>query len=380
MQKKKKILLVGSLASIHMYNYILNVLSTLDFDIVAYNTASNQNIRAEYQALYNKLGIKNIGGCDIRSGGKLSFVTNAYKVLKAEGRFDYVHLHYVSHYLSPILYLLRRNYKKIILTFWGSDLLRSTSFSRLFIAPLVKKANKVSFITNDMFDSFKVLFPKCESNDEKYCILDFGNMFFNAIDKIQSEDISNVNEIRKEFGLDDDKVVVTIGYCGRKEMRQLETIREVGKCLPEVLSSIQLAVPAWGISTTLKNDIIEESKKIGVKCCIYDEFMNGDTVSKFRCISDVFIHAQTTDALSAAMLEHLYAGTVVLNGAWLNYNTLRAAGVEYLTFDTISSVANELDRVILSLPKYKLMMQNNKKCVAKIASWDYLKQKWYDLY
>ena len=74
MESVKRILIVGSLNSIHMYNYILNVVSQLKVSVTVYNTSSNTTIRSDYLELYNKLGITILGGYSIKDVGRLKFV------------------------------------------------------------------------------------------------------------------------------------------------------------------------------------------------------------------------------------------------------------------------------------------------------------------
>ena len=52
------------------------------------------------------------------------------------------------------------------------------------------------------------------------------------------------------------------------------------------------------------------------------QLLDEEKMAKLRCISDIMLHAQPTDAFSASVQECLYCGAIVFNGAWLVYNEL----------------------------------------------------------
>lgn len=377
MRERKKIFLVGSLSNIHIYNYIVNVLSLLDIDIVVYHTASLSTIREDYLDFYKKKGIQIFGGRSIVEIGVINYMRLFYKTIKSLNDYDYLHLHYVNHYLCPILFLFRKKFNKIILSYWGSDLYRSSFIKRLMVFPLLRVSSSISFITVDMLNYFSGLYGKYR---EKCVILDFGNQFFDEIDACLKNYENEKNEIKRYFNLSQEKIVIVVGYCGRVEMRQLETIQALLSLPREIIQNVQFAIPAWGIDNVLKQKISAICEHFHVSYQIYTSFMNPYEIVRFRTVADIFIHAQITDALSSAMLEHLYAGSIVINGSWLRYNILQNNDIQFVSFLDFQELPKIFQNVLLNYAAYKEAALKNRIKVKQIASWDTWRSRWINLY
>lgn len=108
--------------------------------------------------------------------------------------------------------------------------------------------------------------------------------------------------------------------------------------------------------------------------------MNPDTVSKFRAITDIFIHAQTTDAISCAMIEHLFAGSIVINGEWLKYGILDENDISYEIFKNFDSLPKVLERAIDNIEELKDNQILNQSRIEKVWSWNSLRKFSLNLY
>lgn len=375
MSDKKKILIIADFGSIHLYNYAKNVLSNIKGSIYGFNIAGPiEAIRPNFKQFYDEIGIKLYGGIKLKEG-KLKYMITVYKELSKLGSFDICHLHFASHYICPSVYLLRKKYGKIILSFWGSDLYRANAIVRSLYHPLIEKSSAVSFITEDMFEYFKKYFNK-ESIISKCTLLDFGNLFFQDIDDIGSS--FNMNRFYDQLQLNCKKITITVGYCWRSQMRQYEAIKRI---LPVVDKNyMQIAIPAYGIPENEKKKIQELLDPSGISYVIYDYFMGADEVPALRKLTDIFIHPQTSDALSNAMTEHIYAGSVVINGEWLNYKILDDNKVFYIKFKSIEDLPLVLSKTLKNIDNYQLKAQKNKDIVESFTSWKYWAPKWLELY
>ncbi|NYI50814.1 glycosyltransferase family protein [Macellibacteroides fermentans] len=375
MEKKKKILIVGDFSSIHLYNYSKNVLCDCHAEIWGFNIAGPiDSIRPHFLDAYKQLRINIQGGIKLNEG-KFVYIKKTYQVLSSMGKFDICHLHFVSHYICPTIYLLRKNYTKISISFWGSDLYRANIIVRSLYRPLIKKSSSISFITKDMLSYFKKYFSK-KSILKKCYILDFGNLFFKSIDIIkQSNDIQQYYDVLQ---LDCKKITITVGYCWRKEMRQYEALELI---LPVLNKNIvQIAIPAYGISEYEKLKLNDLLSSYDIKYIIYDYFMGEDEIPVLRRLTDIFIHPQTTDALSNAMIEHIYAGSVVLNGKWLNYQILDDNEVHYIKYKALTELPEVIQDTLRDLEMHKYLAEKNCSIVRTFTSWQYWASKWLELY
>lgn len=373
-----KLLLFCNPNNIHNYNYIKNVLLKQNFDITIYSYSLPRNeVKAEYMDFYDKNKINVVGGYSISEEGHLKYIIKSFKTIGQLGKsYECLHVQYVSPYIAPIIFFYRNRFKKIVLTYWGSDLLRSNFVFRLMTKPLLCISSWITFITSDMLHYFSQFYNLKDS--QKTGLLDFGNMFFEIIDQKKKEiDSGNVH---KSLGLDPSIITVTIGYCWRKPMNQLPALHAIFETPDFPKEKIQIVLPTYGITSDAKKEMIEylDDKKIRYK--LFDTFMGPDEVSALRAVSDIFINPQTTDAFSSAMIEHLYAESVVINGSWLKYSILDEKKVYYKNFGSFNDLSKVLCDAIDNIKEEKKLVKKNRNIMASFCSWATWEDKWLELY
>ena len=375
----RSLLLVADINSIHIYNYCKNFLSKEDFQVTLLNIGGGEEtVNKEYLNFYKELNYKILYTCGLATG-RWAFFVSFYKVLKQAGEYDILHLHYVNHYLCPAIFFLSKRFKHIVLSYWGSDLLRSNFMKRSMTLPLIIKANAISLLTKEMYDRFSTISFLYRKNLKKCSIVDFGNLFFDSIKENQERGLTP-SRAKKLMGLDPDKLCIAIGYNCRREMQQIEALEGIFHGNFKYVENVQFVIPAVGIDNSIKERI--ESLLNANKADYYfqQNFLSESQLPIFRLACDVFIHPQTTDSLSCAMMEHLYAGGVVINGSWLKYNVLDNNMIYYYQFDEFADLPNLLNSIIESIDKIKEQSAENRQKIDSFASWSYWRNKWALLY
>lgn len=119
---------------------------------------------------------------------------------------------------------------------------------------------------------------------------------------------------------------------------------------------------------------------IGIEYLILTDFMDFQSMAEYALISDIMIHVQTTDQLSSAMLEEMYAGSVVIAGSWLPYKSLHSEGIYFLDIDKIADLTAALADVVINIEEYKEKCRNNEEIVWKHSSWGELSPMWHALW
>lgn len=375
-----RLLLFCNPSNIHNYNYIKNVLVRCNYDITIYSySLPIHGIKQEYIDFYERNRVKIIGGHSISEQGHFKYIIKSFfSIGKITGEFDCAHVQYVSPYIAPIIYFYRKRYKKIVLTYWGSDLLRSNFVFRIMCRPLIRISSWITFITSDMQSTFNKYFHI--HNNQKTELLDFGNMFFDSIDEMKLINGNEHDTLCLKYHLNPQKTIITIGYYWRKQMQQRETLETLINSGLFSKEKVQFAIPAYSITHEEKIAIEEYCSKNGYEVSVYDYFMNEEEVSGFRAITDIFINAQTTDAFSSAMTEHLYSGSLVINGSWLKYSVLDEKGVYYLTFDSFESLPYIVCEAIGNMQLVKEKSMKNRDIISSFCSWRFWKEKWLQLY
>lgn len=376
----KRLLLVCFPDNIHIYNIVRNVLLYSSMEITMYSMDGPRScIRKEYLDFYINNNIRVIDGVELKKGGAVSYVFYAYKEIKKLGEFDFVHLHYVSHYLAPVLYLLRRNFSKVLLSFWGSDVRRINSFKRLLDMPLIRRADSIMFVNEDMKKAFLSSFKGVNNKEPVIRLMGMGFMFTEGIDRLRGASDSDILKMKEHFGVSTSKKLIVLGYHGRHAMQQVKTLKSIVHSEQFPLNDVQFIVPAVGMRAEDMYELTEISKS-GVDVKIFDTFIPNDHLSEFRYIADVFINAQISDASSGSMIEYLYADVVVLNGGWLVYSSLDRRGIYHKVFPDFEALPVVLKDIIENFDQEKNAASKNHLIYGNTLSWEYKRPLWLSVY
>lgn len=374
---KSRLLLVAFLDNIHVYNIVKNVLTYSEYDITAYCLEGSVNtIKKEFMLYYQSQGITIVSGPDL-SKGRVRYMGRAYSILRSLGRFDVMQLHYVSHYVTLPIYLLRRLYRRIVISFWGSDIKRTNSLIRAFQRPVIRVCDKASFTNKDLYESFKITFGHSILPESKVSVVGLGFMFLDSIERIKLQKGFN-KECRARFGFSLSSCIVTIGYHGRRAMQQLEVVSSIINVLKEEKGRIELVLPVRGMEHSIRSEISRILDSAGVHYHLFQDYIPDEDIPYFRLCSDVFINAQTTDACSASMLEYVCSGTIVINASWLTYSSLDRKGVYYLKFGTFDELNSIFHKTLQNIDIEKKRCENNSQKYNAI-SWEQKRHVWLSL-
>ena len=158
-------------------------------------------------------------------------------------------------------------------------------------------------------------------------------------------------------------------------------IQSLDSCNDEVKKSIFIIVPlSYGCpNEEYKNQIIQTLKDTGIPFYIFDKFIDKDSIGEFRLTADIFLYGQTTDAISASMIEYFAAGCTVIKPEWLIYSELTDNGIIMIEYKDFNSLTGIFENVILQ-KLYKNKNENNSSIIYSLKSWDSLKNQWLDMY
>lgn len=248
--------------------------------------------------------------------------------------YDYIINMFVNH---RDLYLSRKIATKrtrIILYYCGSDVFRKTNFDLKVNSFLVRTPYCTCVGSQALYNALTQRTPGKASPQ----IVRFGISVFDEILKSDS------------FGkepTDERKNVFCIGYNGGKEQQHLEVIKVFENLSEDKKKKLTLILPM----TYRKNNIyIEEVKNLldatGIKYELLTEFMNNYEMAAMWSKIGYFINAQTTDSLSASVLESVYAGCTLINGSWLHYPEYEEFNLEHYEFATFKDLSNILNSIL----------------------------------
>lgn len=286
---------------------------------------------------------------------------------------DVIDIHFVDKSYKKILSYLGSR-QKLVCSLFGSDLYRTNSQFKKEQSLIFERSNCI-IMGENMVDYFNECFPE---NECKIQFTQYGSKRIDLISQEYSE--QKKLELKKRYGIDPTKIVVTCGYNAIKEQQHLKIISHINSLSEEIQRKLHLFVPlTYGGDLGNIEEINKalERQKISYHCFV--SHLSDIELMEIRIVSDVTINMQTTDALSSSVKEALVAQNLLIVGDWLPYNVYRELGVYYLTssFDNLCSniehglslYANEKNRLIV-----------NSKLISNYASWKVLTPQWVNIY
>ncbi len=379
-----KILVIGDANSVFVYNYIRCVLIPKNDEIyLTCEETSNIN----YLEFYNQHNVKLVelapniptfitkipkvrGLVNILTANK-----NLHNCLETIGKFDVIHLHGMWNRTCFICKDIYKYTNTLVCSYWGSDLFRTPNEGK-GARICLENAKYITISTQAMLNKFIEIFG--HQFDNKIKNVKFGVNGFDSIDEVSKTEAEQ--SCKKYFGIEPDRTVISIGYNAKREQQHLKVINELKKLPESLLSKITIILQmTYGLPNP-DSYFAEIEAKLKIMPCKYKilkDFMCNDDIARLRLATNIFIHAQTTDAFSSSIQEYLYAGKVVINPKWINYGELKSNNVSYIEYEDFS----ELSSLVLGILKDKnVNLSENKNILRNMSSWDSVKNTWYELY
>lgn len=297
---------------------------------------------------------------------------NAY--IKQFGSFDIVHIHGMWNYSWD--FSLAKYANSVICSYWGSDLFRSPQTNRHMIDCLMR-AKYITISTKEMKQKFNEIFGL--QFDEKIRSVKFGVTAFEAINALLCN--TSKEDCKRSFGIAADKIVVSIGYNAKHQHQHLAVLAELAHLTFDQLSQITLVLQmTCGAASQSYLDSVDAAlRKLPCESIVFSTFMDINEVAKLRIATDIFIHAQTTDAFSASVQEYLYAGATLINPTWIKYGDLKDANIDYFEYHNFSELPSLLLHCI-SNSKEEFIIAEDRKKLYNLSSWKSVSSQWAELY
>lgn len=290
--------------------------------------------------------------------------------------YDVSQLLWIEQIWAYFYKIIRKKTKKLNLCVGGSDFYRVSNLDRDYKYRLIGCADNISAETKETVYEFENYYNKLE---KKLQILPFGVEVLNYIGDIDEE---KRNRIKQSFGIPINKIVVTCGHNANRVHQHLKLIDCLKQLPDNIKNNVVLVFPMTypiGFSDYIK-EVENELMKSNFEYIILTEFMDSKKMAEYATISNIMIHVQTTDQLSSTMLEEMYAGSIVIAGSWLPYQSLHEKGMYFIDADKIEEVSNILVDIIDNIDEYKEKCKVNKELIWNHSSWDILSKKWHELW
>lgn len=361
-----RVLVLGNINSKWVKEYIENVLIPLGHSV----DVLGNSVTAKYKDFYLSHGIT------IKDEFKSSKATvripfirvlsNSLRTAKRNQweNYDFIINMFVNHRDLIICKLVKSPSTKTILYYAGSDLLRKSRLQLKLNRTILSKPDAIVVGSSMLSDAMKKKYP----SNTNYEIIRFGISAFDNIDSYKTKHPSHQRSN-----------CFCIGYSGVREHNHLNVIDAFKQLPSEAKENVTLVVPMTYMATP---DYIDEVRlkldETGIRYDLFTEYMDNDAMAKMWCGISYFINAQTTDSLSASVLESLYAGSILINASWLEYPEYKEFGIKHLTFGSYKELlAILIDILIQKKDHSDLVASENLK---KYMSWQTAKENWSELF
>lgn len=297
---------------------------------------------------------------------------------KSHEEYHIIQVHFVSELQALAFYFLRKKNRRAraIWTYWGSDLLRAPGLYLQWKKLVIGKVDAVSFVTKNLAERFHEIY----SWKKEEMIVDFGNAVFDRILRLQKRE-GIKEECKEQFGFPAGKYSVMVGYNARVEQQHKRIIAALADVRQEVKEKMHIVYHfSYGdASAEYRRELAELTEREGFSYTVVDDFLEDEEMARFRTATDIFVHGQTTDALSGSMQESLFAGSIVINGGWLKYPEFEEMGIRDIKFQNFSDLGGILEDVVENFAARQAEAASNKEALYRANSWEILKPKWLRL-
>lgn len=366
------IVIIGNFDSIYMYEYVKEVLWSENFNVGKkyYFIHDGNKIRKEYSDFYEGHAERIFY---VKSEASVKKMLDS--ALREIENIDVLHIHYIKLWYYHAIKKMRKSIKKIILTAWGSDLLRLNSryyykmkkFMRIANYIVVGSENLREFVTNKISSDYK----------SKIVWARFGTPVIDEIAKLKEEYIEKSNGIT----IPSDKFIIACGYNGKREQQHEEIIQALTALKDCYRNKIFLHFPmGYGLNEEYYAYISDMLEQSGFEYKIDKKFYSPEKIAKIRLLADIFIHGQITDASSSSVFEYIYADTILINGDWLYYEDLEKYQIPYLKYKKFSELPGIIENVIDSYDDLIKELREKNGLIRETRSWEKLHRRWQALY
>ena len=345
-----KYLVIGDASSMHIYNFIKTVLLPKYSEIYLL-TLSTEPVRTEYREFYLDRGVHLLSL--IEQYGQVSNKTildrmmNFWRkllLLKHIKSIDICHLQSVYKTSCMIYLCYKKRIKKLIMSYWGGDIEDQSRVTLLFRKSCFAYADAITVTTKKTKNDFEDLYG--DRYASKLHVCRFATAGLQYIHDIAQKE--SLEECRANAKIPEGKISITCGYSAYEAQHQDIIISKIAQLKPEMKKRIHLLVPMqYGRYNQEYIERVHEAAELcGCSYEILEKFVPFEISARMSLATDIYIHMRDTDAFSNALKEQVYAGAIVIQGAWLKYIELDEMGAPVIKVDSFDNLLHTLEKLL----------------------------------
>lgn len=246
---------------------------------------------------------------------------NQFRWLSKNRRFDIANIHFPILLYSPIMPFIKRMAKRVVVSPWGSDILRVDGWRFKMLCKMVLK--KSDYITTGENGKMgRKMRPVINKPQEFYYPLWWGS---ESIDYIRDKsELVSTDDAKRMLRISN-SYVITCGYNAFPSQRHEIIIDAIAKEKKNLPSDLLLLFPVtYGFDD--RRDYIkrlkEKCQQLGLSALFFESFMPMSELYIVRMATDMFVHIQPTDSQSSSIQEYILCNKKIVHGSWISYPNL----------------------------------------------------------
>lgn len=246
-----------------------------------------------------------------------------FSTFSKDRQFDIINIHFANRFMWFVYKYLRVMSKNIVVTPWGSDILR-LKYDKA-IEQIGKLYRSADYVATDVKTPLgKRIIEELKVPPSKFV----GNFFgTDVVDyALKYGDSISQEDAKRRFNLVG-KYVITCGYNKREVHQHKAMIEAISKVRNELPDNLTLLFPmTYGPNTRDEyiTECEEECKKKDIPAIFVTEYLSVEDLYKLRKATDMFIHLQLTDASSGSVQEYILCDKKIVHGSWVKYEELES--------------------------------------------------------
>jgi hypothetical protein len=273
---------------------------------------------------------------------------NLYQKLQVNN-YDLFHFHFPRKEYLDLFWHLREDDKSVI-SFWGSDLLRTSDYQNFVLQKLaVERATIITAQSLEMREIILSKFGRHLLNKIKIARFPPHDRLYEMIVEQKFNIKSSKREFSVKYNLDPDKKWIVIGHNGSPDNNHLNIIDALVDLPIHYKKEILFILPFSYMPAKSEKyiaQIITQLKKHELQGIVMRDFLPWTDLAILKSATDVMIHLPSSDALSGALTEAIFAGSRIITGAWLPYSVFARLGIKLNLIESFINLSEVLVKVV----------------------------------
>jgi hypothetical protein len=237
---------------------------------------------------------------------------------------------------------------KVVCSFWGSDLLRTASIeAHVPVSVALERADAITVQSIELKEILLSKFGRHLRPKIYCCRFPTDTASYQRIATLCRQGLAGRANAKKQLGLPEDRIIIGLGHNGDPGDKHLNILAGLERLPSNVKHRALLVLPmTYGLSPSYAATVDAACQRSGFEYRIQKEYLSRDALAALRVAVDITIFMPESDAMSAAALETIYAGNVLVAGVWLPYGLYRRLGLPFIEVEDYGQLADVIPSLL----------------------------------